>query len=252
MRNILIVGATRGLGHSLAHQYAKAGKTVYATARYSVPQSPVAGIHWIGNIDIAKESAGRLISAHWQEETKIDVLILCANYFAEETLDELNWYKQTKMYETVAIGPVFLIKHLVDAGILKKGSRVVLVGSENGSVALRHETGGAGNYGGHGSKAALNMVGRLLSIDLKERGIAVAIVHTGYLRKENREGYFETGDKNAVKPDEAATSLRRWIDTFDMCQTGQFWAVRGAADIKTAEAVLGPLEKLATPLQLPW
>lgn len=57
----------------------------------------------------------------------------------------------------------------------------------------------------------------------------------------------------AVKPDEAATGLRAWIDTFDMEKTGQFWAVRGATDIKTAEVVFGrPVEDLPTPLQLPW
>lgn len=61
-----------------------------------------------------------------------------------------------------------------------------------------------------------------------------------------------TNEVIAVKPDEAATALRAWVDNFDMGKTGQFWAVRGAADIKTAEAVLGPLEALPTPLQLPW
>ena len=66
----------------------------------------------------------------------------------------------------------------------------MLVGDESGSVGLRHESGGGGDYGGRGSKAALNMVGKLLSIDLKERGIPVAVVHTGYLRKEYRDWFF--------------------------------------------------------------
>jgi len=56
----------------------------------------------------------------------------------------------------------------------------------------------------------------------------------------------------AVKPDEAATALRAWIDTFDMSKTGQLWSVRGPVGIKTAEAVLGPIDTLPTPLQLPW
>jgi len=32
-------------------------------------------------------------------------------------------------------------------------------------------------FGHHGSKAAENMVGRLLSLDLKDKGIAVGMVH---------------------------------------------------------------------------
>lgn len=195
MRNILIVGATRGLGHSLATQYAKQGMHVYATARYSIPQTPVPGIHWISNIDITSEGAGRRITAQWEEETKIDLLVICAGYFATETIDELNYEKEVTMYKTNVIGPTFLIQHLVNAGLLKKNSRVVLVGGESGSVTLRHEVEGGGNYGGHGSKAALNMVGKLLSIDLKPKDIAVAIVHTGYLRKEMADGFFESGQK---------------------------------------------------------
>lgn len=56
----------------------------------------------------------------------------------------------------------------------------------------------------------------------------------------------------AVYPNEAAKSLIDFIETFDMSKTGQFWAPRGANDIGTAEEVLGPKDKLPTPLQLPW
>ncbi|KAF2738309.1 NAD(P)-binding protein [Polyplosphaeria fusca] len=252
MRNILIVGATRGLGHSLATQYAKDGKTVYATARYSHTQTITSGINWMANIDITRQGCARSISAHWQEETEADLVVICAGYFASETSSGLDYDKEVAMYKTNAIGPLFLIKGLVETGIVKKNSRVVLVGGESGSIGLRHEVEGAGNYGGHASKAALNMVAKLLSLELKPLGIAVAVVHTGYLRKQNRDGFFESGDRNAVKPDEAAKSLKDWIETFDMGKTGQFWAVRGAADIKTAAAVLGPSETLSSPLELPW
>jgi hypothetical protein len=47
-------------------------------------------------------------------------------------------------------------------------------------------------------------------------------------------------------------ALRSWVDSFGMEKTGQFWAVKGVADIKTAGAVLGPLESPDAPLQLPW
>lgn len=157
------------------------------------------------------------------------------------------------MYKTNSMGPIFLVKHLVDAGIVKEGSKIVLASSEKGSIALRQESEGASDFGGHGSKAALNMVGKLLSIELKKKGIPVAIVHTGYLRKQNKDGFFEeSGDKHAVKPDVAATALMQWLDTLDLSKSGQFWAVRGATDIKTAEAVVGPQDSLPTPLQLPW
>lgn len=58
-----------------------------------------------------------------------------------------------------------------------EGSKIILVSSESGSIKLRHEKEGGGNYAHHASKSALNMVGKLLSLDLKEQGISVGIVH---------------------------------------------------------------------------
>lgn len=56
----------------------------------------------------------------------------------------------------------------------------------------------------------------------------------------------------AVKPDEAARSLKDFITTFDMSKTGQFWSVRGTAGVPSAEAVLGKCSVTSEPIQLPW
>ena len=68
------------------------------------------------------------------------------------------------MYTTSSIAPVFIVHRLVRAGLLQHGAKIVLVSSESGSISLRHEQEGGGNYAHHASKAALNMVGKLLSI----------------------------------------------------------------------------------------
>jgi hypothetical protein len=56
------------------------------------------------------------------------------------------------MYRTSAIGPVFIVTSLVASGKLGKGSKIVMVSSEAGSITLRHEKEGGGNYGHHASK----------------------------------------------------------------------------------------------------
>lgn len=88
------------------------------------------------------------------------------------------------MYTTSCVAPPRILHRLVHNGFLKSGSKVILVSSEAGSLTLRHEKEGGGNYTHHASKAALNMIGKLLSIDLKERGIIVSIVHPGFMRTE--------------------------------------------------------------------
>ncbi|KAF2001021.1 NAD(P)-binding protein [Amniculicola lignicola CBS 123094] len=254
MRNVVIIGATRGLGASLVNQYsATPSINVHGTARYTAAPHTKHNVQWISNIDIGHEGAGRRLASLYMADGPIDLLIICASYFLTESLHDLHWNKELDMYTTNVIGPVFLINHLVHAGLLKKGSRIVLVGSESGSIALKTLEGGGGNYGGNGSKAALNMAAKLLSIDLKEKEISVVVVHTGYLRKQNKDGEFDVGGVGAVKPDVAAASLKEWIQTSYTPEiSGQFWAIRGTADIKTAEAVLGPRDALPVPLQLPY
>ena len=92
------------------------------------------------------------------------------------------------MYTTSAIAPVFIVHALRKAGLLRAGSKIVLVSSESGSITLRHEKEGGGNYAHHASKAALNMTGKLLSLDLKDAGVIVSVVHPGFMRTEMTKG----------------------------------------------------------------
>lgn len=60
-QNVLIIGATRGLGASLANLYAaKPSTTVYGTTRQ--PEAPT-GLHekivWVKNVDVAQEGVGK-------------------------------------------------------------------------------------------------------------------------------------------------------------------------------------------------
>ncbi|KAF2099995.1 oxidoreductase [Rhizodiscina lignyota] len=264
MPTVLIVGGTRGLGAQLVKQYASSDRNrVFATSRHTAPfkgnpEFPD-NVFWIPNIDVADEEAGFKIASRLSSDTCIDICIISAGYFGSETFDEPSFDKELQMYKTSAIGPVFLVHHLVKAGMFRKrgvgpNPKIILVSSEAGSIALRHGPNGGGNFGHHASKAALNMVGKLLSEDLKEKGIAVGLVHPGFMRTDMTKGvgydkFWESG--GAVYPQVAATSLIEFIETFDLDKTGQFWAPRGAADIGTAEAVLGSKD-LPGPLQLPW
>ncbi|KAF7296273.1 Short-chain dehydrogenase/reductase family protein [Mycena chlorophos] len=262
MSTVLIVGATRGLGASLANAYAQSGSTVYATSRSASPPSTPAhdNIRWVPGIDIASESAGLALASALPPHAILDVVVVTAGYFVRESFDEPKWAEEVQMYTTCAVGPLFIVQALVKAGKVKTGinggedgGKVILVSSEAGSIGLRHEKEGGGNYAHHASKTALNMVGKLLSLDLMERRISVGLVHPGFMRTEMTKnvGYDEYWDAGgAVTPDEAAASLIPFIEGFTLAKTGQYWAPRGARDIGTAEDTMG--KNLPTPLELPW
>lgn len=187
--DILILGATRGLGASLRKLYASKSttKTVYATTRAATPPSTTAGesrVSWITDIDVSQPDVGQKLVSQIPSATKISTTFISAGYFGFETFDTPDWEKQVRMYTTSAIGPVFVVQSLFKAGLLGDGSKVLLISSEGGSITLRHEKEGGGNYGHHASKTALNMVGKLLSLDLKDKGVAVGLVHPGFMRTE--------------------------------------------------------------------
>ncbi|KAF7545832.1 hypothetical protein G7046_g9466 [Stylonectria norvegica] len=286
MASILIVGATRGLGASLLKQYAaKEGNTVYGTTRSSKdPDGFPREVKWLTGVDLTDSGVGDAVVkslgaskplstvvsyrddgvhgwCHGQALPMSKALahiaqIITAGYFNTEDLSAdkgPNWDDELRTYTTSSIAPVFIVHRLVHAGLLQKDSKVVLVSSESGSITLRHEEEGGGNYAHHASKAALNMVGKLLSLDLKDKGVVVSIVHPGFMRTEMTKGvgfdkYWDDG--GAVTPDVAAGSLVEWTDALDISKTGEYWAPRGPGDIGTAEVVLG--KNLSTPLKLPW
>ena len=193
-------------------------------------------ITYVPSIDLESPNAGSNLLKFLEAKniTHLDIVIITAGYFATESLKEPSFSAQERMYRTCVIGPTILVTALAnkDDKLLDSKSKIIFVSSESGSITLRHEQEGGGNYGHHASKTALNMSAKLLSLDLKERGVAVASVHPGFMRTEMTRsvGFDKFWDEGgAVTPDVAAKSLIEWIETFDISKTGQYWAPRGPA-----------------------
>lgn len=74
------------------------------------------------------------------------------------------------------------------------------------------------------------MVGKLLSLDLKDKEVIISVVHPGFMRTEMTAGVgFDKfwDDGGAVTPDEAAKSLIEWTEKLDLSKSGEYWAPRG-------------------------
>ena len=199
MPTALIVGATRGLGAALTEQYSAKGYRVIATARSTPPKESSEHVHWVPDIDLTSPDAGASLAKATNALAPIDVVVINAGFFGKESFDEPDWDAEVRMYTTSAIAPVFLVHHLVKEGGVGKGAKVILVSSESGSIGLRHEKEGGGNFGHHASKAAVNMVGKLLSLDLKDKEIAVGIVHVS-TRSSIHFSHFFDCDTETAKP----------------------------------------------------
>ena len=75
MPNVLVVGATRGLGASLAKQYADQGDHVYATARSDTHPDSSPNISYLCGIDMTDNLVGSKIVDNLGKKS-LDIVII--------------------------------------------------------------------------------------------------------------------------------------------------------------------------------
>ena len=216
MATYLITGGNRGLGFELCRQLHRQGHHVIATCRSQSPQLEELGIQIETGMDITKDaSINRLITS--LTGISIDVLINNAGILEKTSLDELNPESLRRQFEVNAIGPLRLTRSLLDQ--LKPGAKVVLITSRMGSI---EDNSSGGSYGYRMSKAALCMAGKSLSIDIKPRGIALAIIHPGLV--STRMTNFTA---HGITPEVSVEGILERINELDLASSGSFWHANG-------------------------
>jgi NAD(P)-dependent dehydrogenase (short-subunit alcohol dehydrogenase family) len=161
-------------------------------------------------VDVTSEQALQTLAQRLTGET-LDLLILNAGTAHRDTLAELDFDKIREQIEVNSLGPLRCVVALLRN--LRPGSKVALITSRLGSIA--DNTSGR-RYGYRMSKAALNIAGVSLAHDLRERGIAVVLLHPGFVRTDMTRG---EGD---LSPDQAAQGLLARIDELTLETSGRF------------------------------
>lgn len=218
MGTVLITGANRGIGLEMAKQYQAAGHQVIAVCRQSSDElQSIQGIRVELGIDVTQ--ADDLIDlAHRLEGTQLDVLINNAGLLVGTSLEdieqELEAYR--RQFEINTLAPLRVTAALL--GLLKAGSKVIIITSRMGSVA---DNTSGGQFAYRISKAGVNSAGVSLAHELKPKGIAVGLLHPGYVRTGMTK---HTGH---IDPDEAAAQLIERIEELDLANTGSFRHANG-------------------------
>lgn len=215
MATVVITGANRGIGLELARQYSQRGDDVVAACRTSSDDLTKLGVQVAEDIDVADDGAVARLAESLEGRT-IDVLVNSAGILSDESLDDLSFDRIRDQYEVNSIGPLRVTAAL--RGNLAEGSKVAIITSRMGSI---EDNTSGGRYGYRMSKAAVNMAGRSLANDLKGAGVAVAILHPGFVRTDM------TGHQGLVDPPESAAGLIARIDEVTVETTGTFWHMNG-------------------------
>jgi NAD(P)-dependent dehydrogenase (short-subunit alcohol dehydrogenase family) len=215
MATALVTGSNRGIGLSFVKLLKARGDRVIAACRHETRELAALGVEVASGVDVTSDESINLLAEKLKGQT-LDLLINNAGLLAQESLEHLDFASIQRQIEVNAYGPLRVTQKL--SGLLKGGSKVALITSRMGSIA---DNGSGGMYGYRMSKAALNAAGKSLAIDLARLGVAVAILHPGYVKTEMTSGHGN------VEPDAAARDLLARIDGLSLESSGTFWHASG-------------------------
>ena len=214
MKSCLVTGASRGIGLELCRQLRQGGYRVVAVCRQASAELRALGCTVIEGIELTDAASVARLAAGLAGE-RIDVLVNNAGILARDSLTELDFDAMRRQFEVNALAPMRITHALLPN--LGRGSKVVIITSRMGSIA---DNGSGGYYGYRMSKAAVNIAGVSLARDLRDRDIAVLLLHPGMVATEM------TGHQG-VPAAEAARNLMARIESMGLEQSGSFHHANG-------------------------
>lgn len=228
MGTYVITGANRGLGLEFTRQLVSRDDKVFATCRNP---TEAAELNLLANkhkrnitvlkLDVTDDTSilqARKLVEH--QVDSVDVLINNAGIFPRQsdfsnlTRDDIH-----KVLDTNTVGPMLVAQAFLPLLKARRQSKIVNISSQLGSIANRK----SGQYYPYStSKAALNMMSRLLAFDLLRDGVIVVAMSPGWVRTD-------MGQQDApLAPAESVRGMLRLIDGLTAMSAGRFLVWNGS------------------------
>lgn len=223
MPTVMITGSNRGLGLEFVRQYAADGWKVIATCRApgrAEALRAVSGQLEVVALDVGDFAAVDALAARLRGQA-IDVLIANAGIAGPEgmrpgRIDYSGWEEVLRIN---TLAPVKVALAFIDHVAASSRRLIAAVGSKMGSIA---DNSSGGSYAYRSSKAALNAAMKSLAVDLKSRGIRVAILHPGWVRTDMG------GPGGLIDVTESVTGMRGVLEFVTIENSGRFFNYDGS------------------------
>jgi NAD(P)-dependent dehydrogenase (short-subunit alcohol dehydrogenase family) len=222
-RRTLISGAGRGLGLELTRQLLERGDRVFAVVRSPEKSTDLADLarahgEFLALVTGDVGDSASIEAARRKVASLTDALDLVINNAATYgarggTLETLDLAEVRSVMEVNLIGPLRVSQAFLP--LLRKGRspKLINLSSLMGSIA---DNGSGGTWAYRMSKAALNMAGRNLALELRGAGIPCVALHPGWVRTDMG------GPSAPLSPGESVAAMIRTIDRITPDQTGSF------------------------------
>ena len=228
---MLVTGASRGIGLEYVRQALAAGEAVIATTRTASDALDALAAEYgsLLRIEILDASdfasidalAGRLAGV------PVEILLNNAGLFANapfpagmaaQTLDGMDYDFWEKLLRVNVVAPFRLTAKLLPNLLAGTRKTVVMMSSDLGSIG-NNQQGASHAY--RSSKAALNMLTKGLSLDLKDKGVTVMSMAPGWTKTD-------LGGPDAMwTVEDSVANQRKIIAGLTFADTGRFIDLTG-------------------------
>jgi len=177
---ILITGCSTGIGHATALRLARAGHTVYATARRvdSIADLRAAGARTLALDVTDEESMAAAVQHVVDEQGAVGVLINNAGYSQSGAMESLSMDDLRRQFETNVFGLVRMCQLVLPAMRQQHWGRIVNISSMGANFTFP----GGGAY--HASKYAVEAISDAMRFEVKGFGVDVVVIQPGLIRTE--------------------------------------------------------------------
>lgn len=180
MKNVLVTGASRGIGKQVAKGLCDSGYKVFLTARNEECLKAVSKqINASGYVicDLASESSLNSLCS-FIEENSIDILVNNAGEYIYGNIEKMEYPTISKLFNTNLVAPIRLTSSAVKHMRQNKWGRIVNIGSISGVMGEAY----ASLYSG--SKSGLIGFTKALALELAEFNITVNVINPGWVETE--------------------------------------------------------------------
>jgi NAD(P)-dependent dehydrogenase (short-subunit alcohol dehydrogenase family) len=226
MPKALIIGSSGGIGKALTQQLLKNDYQLTTISRHDGTLN--GSIHLTADY----EDEASLEKAAEKIDGDLDLVVFATGFLHSEVQAPEKSYKEVqtnffqKSFLINAIGPIMLAKHLLKKIPRNQECKIAFLSARVGSISDNRL---GGWYAYRASKAALNMLVKTLSIEVKRTHAKITIValHPGTVDTGlSRPFHRNVPEYQLFTPKHSATKLLEVIETRTVAHTGLFfdWA----------------------------
>ena len=181
--NVIITGASRGIGFELAQQFIRAGHTVFCLTRNLKPLEKIAhaNLKSISTDLSSQESMDKAVQMIKSQVKHIDCIIHNAGALVNKSYEDISYSELEKVYKVNVFAPYYLTQQLLPVLGKENKSHIVnisSIGGFQGSIKFP----GLSAYSS--SKAAIVGLTECLAEELKDKNISVNCLAIGAVQTE--------------------------------------------------------------------